>query len=96
MVAQFPRLDKMRDSEEGAEHDADSSHDYVGDAQEGVLTAHYGAGADYDGLCAAVFGDVEICMALGGAEVKSGERTYGGQCLQSIFPQSSSPYHCAG
>ena len=86
----------MRDSEEGAEHDADSSHDYVGDAQEGVLTAHYGAGADYDGLCAAVFGYVEICMTLGGAEVKASGRTYGGQCLQSIFPQSSSPYHCAG
>ena len=55
----------MRDSEEGAEHDADSSHDYVGDAQEGVLTAHYGAGADYDGLCAAVFGYVEVCGVLG-------------------------------
>ncbi len=96
MVAQFSRLDKMRDSEESAEHDAYSSHDYVSDAQEGVLAAHYGAGADYDRLCAAVFGYVEICMKLGGEEAKNVGRTYGGQCLQSIFPQSSSPYHCVG
>lgn len=96
MVAQFSRLDKMSDSEEGAEHDADTSHDNVSDAQEGILATHYGAGADYDGLCAAVFGYVEIYMTLEDAEVKNGGRNYGGQCLQNIFPQSSSPYHCAG
>jgi hypothetical protein len=33
----------VRDGEERAEHDADATDDHVGDAEEGVLTAHYGS-----------------------------------------------------
>jgi len=64
MVAQFPRLDQVCDGEERAEHDADPCYSYVGDAEEGVLAAHYGARADYDGFCAAVFCYVEIYGGL--------------------------------
>lgn len=60
MVAQLPGTDQMRDCEEGAEHDADAADDDVGDAEEGVLAAHYGAGGDDDGFRAAIFGDVEV------------------------------------
>jgi hypothetical protein len=60
MVAQFPWLDQMRGCKEDAEDDADPSDDDVGDAEEGVLAAHYGARADYDRFCAAVFCYVEI------------------------------------
>jgi hypothetical protein len=44
MVAKFAGLNEVRDSEKGTEHDADAADDDVGDAEEGILTAHYGAG----------------------------------------------------
>jgi len=50
----------MCNCEDRTEHDADAADDYVGDAEEGVLAAHYGACGDYDGFRAAVFGYVEI------------------------------------
>lgn len=51
----------MRDGEEGSEEGADAGYDYVGDAEEGVAAAYYGACADDDGFGAAVIGYVEIC-----------------------------------
>jgi hypothetical protein len=60
VVAQLARLDEMRDGEEGAENDADATDDDVGDAEERVLATHYSASGDYDGLCATIFGYVEI------------------------------------
>ena len=50
----------MCNGEEGAENDADPANDYVRDSEEGVLAAHNGPGADYDGFRAAVFGYIEI------------------------------------
>jgi hypothetical protein len=64
VITQFAGFDEMGGGEECAEHDADAADDDVGDAEEGVLAAHYGAGADYDGFCAAVFGYVEVCSML--------------------------------
>ena len=61
MVAEFSGLDQMRDCEEGAEHDADAADDYIGDAEEGVLAAHDGAGRDDDRFGATVVGYVEVC-----------------------------------
>jgi len=65
VVAELAWLDEMRDGEERAENDADAAYDDVGDAQEGILAAHDGAGRDDDGFCAAVFCYVEICW-MGG------------------------------
>jgi hypothetical protein len=48
MIAQFPRLDQMRYREEGSENDADPGYDHVSDAEEGIATPDYGAGADDD------------------------------------------------
>jgi formylglycine-generating enzyme required for sulfatase activity len=44
----------MRDREHGAEEDAYTSHDYVGNTQEWVATAHDRSGANDDGLGALV------------------------------------------
>ena len=62
VVTQLARLDQMRDCEERAENDADSSYDHVCDAEEGVLATHYGTCRDDDGFRAAVFGYVEVCL----------------------------------
>ncbi len=64
MISQFTRFDEMSDGEEGTEHDTDSTDDDVGDSEEGVLAAHYGAGADYDGFGTAVVGYVEVCLLV--------------------------------
>lgn len=55
----------MGDGEEGSKHDADCCYDYVGDSEERILAAHNSAGANNDGFCAAIFGDIEICFVLG-------------------------------
>jgi hypothetical protein len=65
VVAQLPWFDQMRDREERTEHDAEAANNHVRDAEEGVLATHHGACAYYDGLCAAVFGYVEVCGVLG-------------------------------
>ena len=44
----------MRDREHGAEKDAYSSHDYVGNSQERIASTHDGSGAEDDGLGALV------------------------------------------
>jgi hypothetical protein len=55
----------MRDREERTEHYAEAANNHVRDAEEGVLATHHGACTYYDGLCAAVFGYVEVCRVLG-------------------------------
>ena len=93
MVAEFSGFDEVRDGEERAEHDADATDDHVGDAEEGVLTAHYGSSGDDDGLCAAVFGYVEIwrkgiSLVVEGWGEGKGEGTHGGQYQPSIVLRS--------
>ena len=72
MVTEFSGLDEMGNGEEGAKHDAYSTHDDVGDTEEGVLASHYGAARDDDGFRAAVFGNIKF---LKGEVVSSIERS---------------------
>jgi hypothetical protein len=46
--------------EDGSEEDTEAADGDVGDAKEGVLAAHDGAGGYDYGLCAAVFCDGEV------------------------------------
>lgn len=50
----------MRRCEHGAEHDAQSADDNVGNAQERVLATHDGACAEEDRLFASEFLDLEV------------------------------------
>jgi hypothetical protein len=64
VVAKLARLDKVSDSKERAEKNADSCNDDVGDSKEGVFATHHGAGADEDSLRAAILGNVEVWVVL--------------------------------
>lgn len=54
----------MGDSENGAEQNADTTNDDIGDAEEGVATAHDGTRSDDDGLGALVKSRREIYQEL--------------------------------
>ena len=84
VVAELSGFDEVRDGEERAEHDADATDDHVGDAEEGVLTAHYGSSGDDNGLCAAVFGYVEIWRKGISLVVEDEEGRRGGNVRWSI------------
>lgn len=60
VVTQLSGLDQMRDGEQSTKDDADSANYDVGDAEEGVLSAHDSTSRDDDGLCAAIFGNIEV------------------------------------
>lgn len=64
VVAQFPRLDQVCNSEDHAEHDADACYDDVGDSEEGVLASDDSAGRDDDRFCSTVIGYVEVWELL--------------------------------
>lgn len=49
-MCNLPRLDHVRDGEDGAEENADSADDDVCDTEERVLTSHDGSSRDQDGL----------------------------------------------
>jgi len=60
---EIPWLDEMCYCEDSSEEDAKAPNNDVGDAEERVLAAHYGArGYDY-GLCATVLCDGGVWMA---------------------------------
>jgi hypothetical protein len=58
----IPWFDEMGYCEDGSEEDTEAADGDVGDAKEGVLAAHDGAGGYDYGLCAAVFCDGEVWM----------------------------------
>ena len=64
MVAKLARLDKVSDSKERAEKNADSCNDDVGDTEEGVLATHHGTSTDDNSLSSAILGYVEDWIML--------------------------------
>jgi len=62
MVPKFPWLNKMCDSKDSTEENAKSSNNNIGDAQEGILAAHGGAGGYDDRFSAAVVEDWEVIV----------------------------------
>lgn len=58
----LPRLDQVRGSKERAQQDAHAGDDNVGDAQEGIASAHDGARAEENCLCPAVLFHREVCI----------------------------------
>jgi len=60
MEGEIPWFDEMGYCEDGSEEDTEATDDNVGNAKEGILAAHDGAGGYDYGLCAAVFCDREV------------------------------------
>jgi hypothetical protein len=60
-----PWFDELSNGEESAQEDAQTTHDDVGDTQEGISTAHDGACRDQYRFGTIVYGDGEILMTRG-------------------------------
>lgn len=57
-----PRLQQVRDCEQDAKDDANSSDNDVCDAQEGITTTHHCSSTEDDGLGALILGRGEPCI----------------------------------
>lgn len=54
----------MSDGEDGAEQDADATDHDIGNAQEGIASAHDSTGGDQDRLGGLITSGREACAAL--------------------------------